>query len=93
MGIVGLILALVYFVIGLIQLVAIMDGIIYATDLGVIFAGIIAFIITYIPIISTILGIYGAVMAWEWNLFLALLLFFWPVPIAIFFAITRYRDY
>lgn len=93
MGIVGLTLALVYFVIGLIQLVAIMDGIIYATDLGVIFAGIIAFIITYIPIISTILGIYGAVMAWEWNLFLALLLFFWQVPIAIFFAIAKYRDY
>ena len=66
-------------------MIALMEGIIYLTNLDLIFAGIIAFVTIYIAIIGTILGIYGSIMVWERNLSLALLLFFWLIPITIFF--------
>lgn len=75
--------AIAYFMIGLVQLVAIMDGIGYALHIGHFVAGIIAFFVTYIPLIGSIAGVYGAVNVWHWSALQAALLFFWYVPVII----------
>lgn len=72
-----------YIVVGLVQLVAIMDGVAYALDISRFFAAIIALFVTYIPLLGSVLGVYGAVNVWDWSLIQAGLLFFWYVPIFI----------
>ncbi len=42
---------------------------------------IIAAFTTYIPIVGSVLGVYGATNAWDWPLLQALVLFFWYVPV------------
>ncbi len=73
--------AIAYFVIGFIQLFAIVDGVGYALNLGAFLSFIVAFFITYIPLLGSILGVYGAVNAWHWDALQAGVLFFWYVPI------------
>lgn len=76
-------LGIAYFVIGIVQFFAIMDGIAYALDIGKFFSAIIAFFITYIPLVGSIAGVYGAVEVWDWSLLKAALLFFWYVPVLL----------
>lgn len=76
-------LAIAYLVIGLVQLFAIMDGLAYAFGIHQFFAAILAFFITYIPLVGSVAGIYGAVNVWDWSLLQAAALFFWYVPVLI----------
>jgi hypothetical protein len=76
-------LGIAYFVIGIVQLFAISDGIGYALNTGKIISFILASFLTYIPLLGSVLGVYGAVNAWHWNLLQAATLFFWYVPIVI----------
>ena len=76
-----------YFVIGLVQLFAIMDGVDYATGIDGVFGFLIALFTTYIPLLGSVLGVYGAVNAWDWSWVQAGLLFFWFVPVSILGAI------
>ena len=76
-----------YIVIGLVQLFAIMDGLAYALHIGRFFAAILALFITYIPLVGSIAGIYGAVNVWHWSLLQAGVLFFWYVPVLIAIAL------
>lgn len=78
---------LAYFVIGLVQLFAIVDGVEYATGISGFFAFLIGVFTTYIPILGAILGVYGAVNVWDWSLVQSLVLFFWFVPVGILFAL------
>lgn len=80
-------LYIAYFVVGIVQLFAIMDGIDYATGIDGFFGFLIAAFATYIPIIGAGLGVYGAVNAWDWSWVQAGLLFFWFVPFFILIAI------
>lgn len=72
-----------YFVIGLVQLFAIVDGIDYAWGVGGFLSFIIAMFVTYIPFVGAGFGVYGAVNAWDWELLQAVVLFFWFVPVFI----------
>lgn len=76
-----------YFVIGIVQLFAIMDGVHYAAGIDGFFGFIIALFTTYIPLLGAGLGVYGAVNVWDWSWLQAGLLFFWFVPVFILFAI------
>ena len=80
-----------YFLIGIIQLFAIVDGVDYATGIDGVFAFIIAVLTTYIPFLGAGLGVYGAVNVWDWSLLQAALLFFWFIPVGILFALIA-RD-
>ncbi len=80
-------LYIAYFVIGLVQLFAIMDGLDYATGIDGFFGFLIAAFTTYIPLLGAGLGVYGAVNVWDWSWIQAGLLFFWFVPVFILFAI------
>ncbi len=72
-----------YFVVGIVQLFAIMDGIGSWLGAGAFASFLIALFVTYIPLAGSALGTYGAVDVWNWELWQALLLFFWYVPIFI----------
>lgn len=72
-----------YVVIGLVQLFAIMDGLAFALGINQFFAVILSLFITYIPLVGSVAGIYGAVKVWDWSLLQAGALFFWYVPVFI----------
>lgn len=76
-------LGIAYFVIGIVQLFAISDGVGHALNMGKLVSFILAFFLTYIPLLGSALGVYGAVNAWHWSLLQAAALFFWYVPIVI----------
>jgi len=40
-----------------------------------------AFLVTYIPIVGSILGVIGAMDGWHWSIWQAGALFFWYVPV------------
>ena len=75
-----------YFVIGIVQLIAIMDYIELTLNLGF-FDIVIACFATYIPILGSVLGILGAMDCWGWNIYQAGALFFWYVPVAFAFGL------
>jgi hypothetical protein len=77
-----------YAVVGLVQLFAIVDGIEYATGIGGFFGFIIAALVTYIPLLGSVLGVYGAINVWDWSIIQAGLLFFWYVPVFIVFLLA-----
>ncbi len=70
-----------YLAIGLIQLVAVIDGIKYATGLGSILSAVLSIFVNYVPLLGSVLGVYGAIKVWDWNIIQAGCLFFWYVPV------------
>ena len=82
-----------YLVIGLVQLFAIVGGIDYALGIGTVLSFIIAVFITYIPLVGSIAGVYGAINVWDWSIWQAVVLFFWYVPVYLLIvAIARFSD-
>lgn len=67
---------IVYIVVGLFQLAAIMAGLESWWGLHWIVAAPIAFIVSYIPLVGSIVGMVGAVDVWRWEWWQAGLLFF-----------------
>ena len=82
-SIAGLAFFIVFLIVGFIQLFAIMDGVAVAFGITGFFGFVIASLTAWFPLIGSILGIYGAVNAWDWELLPAILLFFWFVPVFI----------
>lgn len=87
----GVFFYIAYGVVGLIQLFAIADGISYGIGIEGFFSFLLAFIVTYIPILGALCGIYGAVTVWDWGLLQAVLLFFWFIPVALMLMILDRR--
>jgi hypothetical protein len=77
-----------YLVIGLVQLFAIMDGVAHALSINKFFAALIALFLTYIPLVGSIAGVYGAVNVWDWGWLQAVVLFFWYVPVFLVFLLV-----
>ena len=80
-------LGIAYFVIGIVQLFAIVDGINHALGWGSFISFILGFMVTYIPVLGSVLGVYGAVSAWHWELLQAAALFFWYIPVVAVVAL------
>jgi hypothetical protein len=68
-----------YLVLGLFQLAAVMAGLEDWLGLHWIIAIPLAFFIAYIPIVGSIVGMFGAVAAWHWSWLQAGALFFGPL--------------
>ena len=75
--------AIIYFTIGVVQLLATIRGIQIWTSMPWILAAFLSMIIAYIPIVGTIAGIKGATVAWGWRLWPAIAFFCWPYAIYI----------
>ena len=74
--------AFFYVTISIFQISAVTDALIFLLMVNNTFLAGIIFIfslfITFTPLLGPILGIIGATFVWEWNIFLAFSLFFWP---------------
>ena len=69
---------LVYFGMGLVQLAAIFTGIDEVLGVGWFLSAVIGLCVTYIPLIGTIGGLWGAMEGWGWSFWEAGILFFGP---------------
>ena len=67
-----------FIVITILQFIAGLDGIMNIFGLHWIFAGLAAAVLVLVPAIGPMVGLYGAVVVWKWNIWLSLFLFFWP---------------
>ena len=71
---------LAHFVIGFVQLFAIIEFFEQKLDWGF-FDVILALFVTYIPLLGGVLGVMGAMDGWGWSIWQAGALFFWFVPV------------
>ncbi|MFY2824506.1 hypothetical protein [Ruegeria sp. MALMAid1280] len=78
-----------YIVMGFVQFFATMDGLEQATGISGFFNVIVSFFLAYVPVVGAITGVYGAVAVWDWNILLALALFFWPLLFALVASIPQ----
>ncbi|WP_260617791.1 hypothetical protein [Klebsiella pneumoniae] len=74
---------IVYIVVGLFQLAAIMAGLESWWGIHWLIAAPVAFIISYIPLVGSIVGMIGAMDVWRWEWWQAGLLFFGGLVFAI----------
>ena len=65
-------------IVGIMQVIASIDGILHFFDLHWIFAVFAGLLLLCIPAIGPLAGVYGAVTVWGWSVWGALFLFFWP---------------
>lgn len=76
-----------YIVVGLVQFFAVWDGTEYflgaESFIGKMFAFFVSLFLTYIPLLGSGVGVYGAINVWDWSLTKSLVLFFWYVPVFI----------
>jgi len=86
--IVNVIFYLLYLLIGFAQFFAIWDAIELYLDWGI-FDFLVALSVTYIPLLGSILGYFGATEVWRWEPWQAVALFFWYLPILAFLFFTE----
>ena len=71
-----------YFVISIFQITAVTDSLLFIFNINNTFLEGVTFIVsiflTFTPVVGPILGILGATLVWGWNIFFAIILFFWP---------------
>jgi hypothetical protein len=72
-----------YFVLGIVQCAAIFSGMAEWTGFHWIVAAPLALFVAYIPLVGTILGIFGAMSAWGWSGLQAAGLFFGPFAVIL----------
>ncbi len=82
----NVIVSVVFFGVSLIQIAAIIGGLHDWLDWNIVISSILAVFITWIPIVGAVLGILGAIHAWHWELWQAVLLFAWPWVLILFFG-------
>jgi len=75
--------AIMFFILGLFQLFAIMDGIQVWLGIGSFLSFMLALFLAYFPLVGTGLGMYGAVTAWGWSWMQAIGLFFGPFIVIV----------
>ncbi|CNE70553.1 hypothetical protein [Yersinia kristensenii] len=67
---------IIYIGVGIVQLAAVMAGLESWWGLNGFFSFIIAFVVAYIPLLGSVVGMMGAVQAWHWDWWQAGGLFF-----------------
>lgn len=88
MNVLGPILGIGYFCLGIIQFVAMFAGLTDWIGLHWLIAGPVSLFIAYIPLVGTVLGIMGAMTAWSWPLLHALALFLGPFVVIAVLALA-----
>lgn len=68
----------VFFITSIIQLIAIGSYFSDYLQWNGFISFILAFFLTWFPVLGSLSGILGAVLAWHWNVLFAILLFIWP---------------
>ena len=76
-------------VVGLIQLAAQATGFAVVFHIPIFFGYVIGFFLTWIPLVGTAAGVYGAHVGWGWSWLSAILLFGWPTALILSIAIAQ----
>ncbi|MCQ0496608.1 hypothetical protein [Klebsiella pneumoniae] len=69
----------IFFIISIIQMLAIIGGFHDWLGWNLVISVLLAMCLTWFPLIGAILGVMGAMHAWYWEWWQAVLLFAWPV--------------
>jgi hypothetical protein len=77
------IILIAYFGVGLLAVAAIIGGLDVWVGLPWFLAVIIAFPVAMVPILGSGVGVAGAIEAWGWEWYWAVLLFFWPTALGL----------
>lgn len=77
-------LQIAFLIMGVVQFFAAWDGFMYLLGVGSILGGILAFLFAYVPVVGSVVGMYGAMKVWDWGFWQAFVLFFWYL---IFWAV------
>jgi hypothetical protein len=83
MQILGVLAAIGFFVMGLVQLAAIMGGLKIWIGLSGFLGFVVAGFLAYFPLVGSVLGMYGAVTLWGWSWLGAAALFLWPLALGL----------
>lgn len=75
-----------YFVLGLVQFLAVITGL-QVFGVHWLLSGFIALFVAYMPIVGTAAGVYGAMYGWNWELLPALVLFLGPLAVALLIGV------
>lgn len=78
-----IIAGIIYFGVGLVQLAATMAGLEQWLGLHWLIAVPLAMILAYVPLVGTIVGMFGAVHAWGWEWWQAGALFFGALALTV----------
>src|SRR5215475_5890965 len=70
--------AILYFGVGIVQLLATLAGIEHWLGVSTFIAFLLSAFTAYIPLVGTVLGMFGAVQAWGWS---------WAEAAALFFGV------
>ncbi|MGK4231501.1 hypothetical protein ACK2MR_10165 [Providencia hangzhouensis] len=76
----------VYWVLNIIQVIAVIAGFHEWLGWNIVISIILAAIIGWFPLIGTFMGVMGAVEGWGWEYWQAILLFIWPLILVFFFG-------
>lgn len=79
----GAIAGIAFFAMGWLQIAAMFTGVSRALDLGFILNFLACIFVSYVPILGTVAGIWGATTDWHWHWYWACLLFLWPYAIYV----------
>lgn len=79
--------SLLFITISIVQMTAIIGGFNDWLGWNIVLSVILAMVLTWFPLIGAALGIMGAVNAWGWEWWQALLLFAWPMILVFGFGI------
>ena len=82
----GSLVVIAYLILGLFQLAAVMAGLEDWIGLHWTIAALLALFIAYIPLVGTVVGMFGAVTAWHWSWLQASALFFGPFVVIVVFS-------
>lgn len=82
-----LVAGLLYLAVTIMQFLAIVGGLDVWLGLPLFLAIILALIVAWIPLVGTVLGIAGAMTAWGWEWYWALLLMFFPMVVSAAIAL------
>lgn len=86
-GTLGVIAALSYYAIGLVQLFATVTFLDSVWGWWLIPAIVVGAMLAYIPLVGSLMGVYAAVSVWGWSIYAAVALFFFPLIIWLVIAI------
>lgn len=85
---IGCAVFIVYLGIGLVQLLASINGIQLWFDWPWILAALVSLFVAYIPVVGTVAGIVGATAAWGWGLWPTIALFCSPYVLYVIAILT-----
>lgn len=80
------IMVVIYWILNIVQIMAVLAGFHDWLGWNLFISALFAIGMGWFPVIGTIMGVLGAVHGWGWEYWQAILLFIWPMVLALSFG-------